>query len=358
MAKLEGFVSRVRRGSSEIMPAQDHTLCKDLDNGTLQCLVCPRQCILPPGGEGWCHVRANYGGQLVPLTYGQLVDLHAGILEEKALYHFYPQLRVLGLGAMGCTLDCAFCQNWEIAHGLRLGSIEPVKTSLTSPEDVIEEAQREACGGLGFTYTEPCASIEYALDVMSLAREYDLFNVWVSSGYLSSLTRARVFPFLDAIRIDLKCAQDTLYQDLTGGTVGPVLDTISSVREYGIWLEVSTVVIPGMTDTPETVRALAEVVLRLAGSATPLHLMRFLPAYRLSTWPPASLETMRQARRVALDCGLQYVYISNIPGIRERDTFCPQCGKVLVRRTAGSHLRLPERCQCGLPIGGIGLEPV
>lgn len=336
----------------------ERSLSIPADEGRIQCRVCPRECILAEGKAGWCHTRTNRGGHLTSLTYGQLADLQIDWIEEKALYHFHPGSRVLALGTPGCTLECPFCQNWEISQALRLGLSDPRPVVIRSPKQVVREACDRKCRALVWTFTEACVALEFVLDVAEQAHEWGLLNVIVSNGYMTARTRETLGPWADGVRIDLKGPDDRFYQTILGAAIGPVWETIAFFRQQGIWIEISTVIIPGLTDSHLAVGTLANTILRLAGPDTPWHLMRFLPAYRLSRMPPASLETMRLARRVALDSGLRYVYISNVPGVEERSSFCPQCGALLARRGVGTFSPLPVRCRCGQRVAGRGLAPV
>jgi pyruvate formate lyase activating enzyme len=313
---------------------------------------------MSPGDIGLCGVRANRQGQLVSLVYGRPVAHGVEPIEKKPLYHFYPGHATLSLGTAGCNLRCTFCENWEISKVTHAGRI-PAGPWLP-PDQVVASAQASRCRSICFTYTEPVVSAEYVLDVAQIARSCGLNVVLLTSGYVTDQVLDLLMPWIDAVKLDLKAPDEHTYRRLTGAALGPVLEAMAALTDHGVWMEVSTVLLPGINDTAQALWSLATCILDVAGPDTPWHLMRFFPSYRLVTQVPSDLRVLMQARQTALGHGLHYVYLSNIGDYGVRYTDCPNCGARLIDRGAheGVYISLQSGAcyNCGSAVAGRGFQ--
>ena len=268
--------------------------------GSVRCVACAHRCVLRPGRVGICGVRQNRGGSLYTLVYGQVVVTKAEPVEKKPFYHFMPGSSAYSVATQGCNMHCAYCQNWQISQAHREGLVP--ESRYVSPESVVEEAVAAGVRSIAYTYVEPTIFIEFALDSMVKARAAGLHNVFVTNGYETPEAIELVAPYLDAANIDLKAANDDFYRRVCGARWEPVRDTIIEMRKRGIWLELTTLVIPGLNDDPRELRAMAEWIATAVGPETPWHLTRFQPAYRLADLRPTPAATLvgaaaRSARR-------------------------------------------------------------
>ncbi len=317
----------------------------------VRCGTCPHGCILQPGETGICRAKRNLGGKHYSLSYGNPCAVNVDPVEKKPLFHFLPGTKAFSLAVAGCNFRCLNCQNWEISQ------VSPLETRNydLSPEQVVALARRYACPSLAFTYSEPTSFYEYGVDVSSLGRAGGLRSVWVSNGYIRREPLDRLCRSIDAAAVNLKSFEDRIYRDLNGGSLQPVLDTLVRMKENGVWLEVINLVIPTYTDDLAMIGRMCRWLVRNLGPDTPLHFSRFSPLYKLVHLAPTPAETLARARETALEAGLHYVYIGNIPGMAE-DTVCPGCGtSVLSRRgyrILSSGLK-DGRCACGRAIAGI-----
>lgn len=339
-------------GESQLREAR---LYQPLGGGKTRCLACAHRCLVLSGFRGICGVRENREGTLYTLVYGRAVAAEIDPIEKKPFYHFYPGSRAYSIATVGCNFHCRFCQNWAISQitGRRAPPGFPLP-----PEKVVREAKAAGCGSIAYTYTEPTVFIEYALDTARWARREGLSNVFVSNGYYTSEALEEMAPLIEAVNVDLKSFRDTYYRKVCGARLAPVLESIEASVRCGLWVEVTTLVVPGLNDSEEELRDIARFLARL-GRDIPWHLSRFFPAYRLTEIAPTPLATLRRAREWGREEGLHHVYLGNVPGERE-DTLCSQCGTVLLLR---SELRLEEdrlvngACpRCGRELAGVGLK--
>lgn len=304
-------------------------LWEPVGDGRVRCQLCAHRCLIPLGGRGICQVRENQGGTLYTHTYGRLVSQALDPIEKKPLFHFLPGAPALSIATVGCNFRCQFCQNWEISqypkeHG---GS---VLGELVEPREVVAQAQAAGAPIIAYTYTEPTVFFEFAYETSRLAHQAGIKNVFVSNGYLTREAAQEIAPYLDGINIDLKSFRDEFYRRYCGASLQPALDTIELMVKLGVWVEVTTLIIPGWNDSPEELRWLAQF-LRGISPAIPWHISRFLPAYQVFDRPPTPVGTLLAARDIGRQAGLQYVYLGNVPGQGE-DTLCPDCGAPLIRR--------------------------
>jgi len=325
------------------------------DDGRVQCDLCPRACRLREGQRGLCFVRARRGDELVLTTYGRSSGFCVDPIEKKPLYHFRPGSGVLSFGTAGCNLACRFCQNWDISKAVA----DDVAAEEASPDDIAATAERVGAEGVAFTYNDPVVFHEYAVDVARACRTRGIATVAVTAGYVNPEPRAEFYTLMDAANIDLKSFDDGFYRRYCGGRLAPVLETLEYVRHHtSSWLEITTLLIPGLNDSPEEISALASWVAGHLGEDTPLHFSAFHPAFRLTDRPPTPPSTLAEARRIALARGLRHVYTGNIDDPDGQTTRCHHCGAVLVGRdwyrlTAWG-LDENGRCRaCGTPCPGV-----
>jgi pyruvate formate lyase activating enzyme len=320
----------------------------------VRCRVCSHGCVIEPGARGICAVRENVDGILASLVYGRLIARDVDPIEKKPLYHFYPGTRAYSIASVGCNFTCLHCQNHYISQYPREHAARIVGDRIPA-EEVVSDALASGCHSIAYTYTEPTVAIEYVLEVMRLARDAGLCNAWVSNGYFTEEALAAIAPYLDAINVDLKGISDRVYHQIVGGNVRPVLDTIERLAEAGIWLEVTTLVIPQINDREDELRWTAEAIFGIS-PRIPWHVSRFFPAYRLADRPPTPVETLERALRIGRDVGLRYVYLGNVAGEGEQ-TRCAECGERLIERS-GYRIRENRMNEgacpaCGTPVDGV-----
>lgn len=317
-----------------------------LDDGRVRCLLCPRRCVIQPGGRGFCRGRVNQDGTLVARSYGQVTSIALDPIEKKPLYHFYPGATVLSVGTYGCNFACEFCQNWTIAQ-------RDAESTFISPRQLVDLALRQArehetCMGLAYTYSEPLVWYEYVMDSARLARLANLRNVLVTNGYVSRDALTPLLEVIDAANVDLKAFKPDYYEKICHGKLDDVLSTIETLSQAGVHLEITTLVVPGLNDSPEEMEALAGWIAALSKDI-PLHLSRYFPANRMKL-PPTPVSTLVQLRAIAKK-SLHYVYVGNVnePGLD--DTYCPNCGFKVITRSGLSMVsyELDGRCcpRCG-----------
>ncbi len=311
-------------------PADYHeaSFYKQLDNGMIQCQLCPNKCILGQGQRGICGVRENIQGKLYSLVYGRPVITHVDPIEKKPLYHFLPGAKAYSLSTTGCNLDCKNCQNWDIAHR----SPEDVNSKKMTPSEVVEGAKASKAQVIAFTYNEPTVWYEYMYEIAKLAQEEGLKTANISSGYINPEPLKQLLPYLDAMKIDLKGFNDQTYQKLNQGRLQPVLDSIKIVHQSDTWLEIVNLIVPGYTDNLDEIKDMCQWVYDEVGPDVPLHFSRFSPAYKLTNLPPTPKETLVKARETCLDVGLNYVYIGNIQTEKAANTFCPENNQSVIER--------------------------
>jgi pyruvate formate lyase activating enzyme len=300
--------------------------CHDLHDKTVQCDLCHHFCLIRPGSSGICHVRKNVDGRLMTLNFGQPAARAVDPVEKKPLYHFMPGSWTYSLGTRGCNFTCSNCQNWEISQEEADETGDPS----VSPETIVDSALREACPSISYTYTEPTVFAEYALAIMKLARQRGLKNIWVSNGYMAPDCLDAVEPWLDAVNIDLKSMDDRFYRQVCGARLQPVLDNLHRIAGSGIHLEITTLVIPGHSDSAEMFGRLARFVAADLGSHTPWHVIPFYPeiSWKMTGLPSTSAETLSAAYLIGKKAGLSYIYAG--PG--HNDTLCPACGATVIER--------------------------
>jgi pyruvate formate lyase activating enzyme len=301
-----------------------------LEGDRVICRLCRFRCLIGPGKLGHCRVRENRDGVLYSLVYGKVVAEHVDPIEKKPLFHVLPGSRSYSVATVGCNFRCLHCQNYSIAQPEAEG-LENFG-SFASPETVVERALAAGCSSISYTYTEPTVFFEFAYETAVLAKAAGLKNIFVTNGYISNEALAVIAPYLDAANIDLKGFSQTFYQEVVGASLEEVLDCIREYKRLGIWLEITTLIIPNRNDAEEQLRGIADFMVRELGADTPWHVSQFYPTYRLTGEPRTPLSTLRRAREIGIEAGLRYVYEGNVPGEGGENSCCPGCGGLLIKR--------------------------
>lgn len=300
-----------------------------LDDGRLQCDLCPRYCHLHEGQRGACFVRMNDGGRLVLSTWGRSSGFCIDPIEKKPLNHFHPGSSVLSFGTAGCNLACKFCQNWDISKSRDMDRL----MDQALPDDIALAAQRNGCRSVAFTYNDPVIFAEYAMDIADACHGRGIATVAVTAGYITPNARADFFSRMDAANVDLKAFSPAFYRQLCGAELQPVLDTLVWLRHHSaVWLEITTLLIPGRNDSDAELQALARWVCRELGDEVPLHFTAFHPDHKMRDVPATPPETLNRARRIAQDAGLKHVYTGNVHDPEGGTTRCARCGEALIVR--------------------------
>ncbi len=325
-----------------------------LDDGRMQCDLCPRDCILKEGQRGLCFVRQRVGEQMILTTYGRSTGFCVDPIEKKPLNHYYPGTSVLSFGTAGCNLACKFCQNWDISKSREVDRA----ADRGKPEAIARAASDLGCKSVAFTYNDPVIFAEYAMDVADACHELGIETVAVTAGYMNAEPRKDFYQKMDAANVDLKAFTEDFYFKLTAAHLAPILDTLKYiVHETKTWLEITTLLIPGHNDSDQEIDALSKWVAKELGTSVPLHFSAFHPDYRMLDVPPTPAATLQRARKIGMGNGLLYVYTGNVHDIEGGTTFCPGCGAKAVERDwyqiLGYRLDAKGRCkQCGTAIAG------
>ncbi|MEM2021335.1 MAG: AmmeMemoRadiSam system radical SAM enzyme [Zestosphaera sp.] len=299
-------------------------------DGKVRCNLCYKRCPISDGGFGACGVRFNKGGALYTLVYGLLTAANIDPIEKKPLTHFHPGSYVFSISTAGCNFMCMFCQNWTLSQSRR----EEVFGDFTPPEAVVKEAVREGADGISYTYNEPTIFFEYMVDVASLARKNGLFNTMVTNGYMTTEALEEFSKLLDAATVDFKGnANKDFYRKFMGvPDPEPIFDTLADMKRKGVFIEVTDLVVPRYGEGVEDLRRLVRRLIEVLGVDVPFHLLRFYPNYRMSDLPETPVKVLERLAEVAKSEGLQYVYVGNVPGHQLENTYCPNCGELLIRR--------------------------
>ena len=326
-----------------------------LDDGRIQCDLCPRHCKLKEGQQALCFVRARENDQIVLTTYGRSSGFCVDPIEKKPLNHFLPGTPVLSFGTAGCNLACKYCQNWDMSKSREMDKL----AAQASPERIAQVAQELGSRSVAYTYNDPVIFLEYAVDTARACHERGIKSVAVTAGYISPEARKAFFSHMDAANIDLKGFTEEFYHKLTGGHLQPVLDTLEYVKkETDVWLEITTLLIPGHNDSDDEIRRMSEWIAETLGPDVPLHFTAFHPDYKMRDVPPTPAVTLTRARRLALEQGLNYVYTGNVHDSEGGSTWCPNCGTLLIERDwyrlGHWGLDADGRCaSCGTQIPGV-----
>lgn len=329
-------------------------LYEKLASGRVRCDLCEHRCVIADGEWGRCQVRKNRNGTLYTVVYGRAIWHEVDRVENKPLFHFWPGSTTYSIGTAGCNFHCRWCRNWSISQS----SDKPrfSVNQMLSPTQVVAAALRANCQSIAFTYTEPTVFFECAYDTARLGHEAGLANTLATNGYISGDALEAIRGYLDAVNVDLKAFRDDTYRQYTGGRLKPVLSRLAAIARLGIWLEVTTPIVPGVNDDREELKDIAAFVANELGVDTPWHIGRFFPAYKMANRPPTPLATLHRARDIGYEAGLRYVYVGNTS--EEQNTLCHHCGHLLVRRdgngTVEQSVQADGRCpSCGTRAAGL-----
>jgi pyruvate formate lyase activating enzyme len=329
-------------------------LYEALDNGSIKCGLCAHECVINDGKTGICGVRQTGDGKLYTLVYGEAIAASVDPIEKKPLYHIVPGSGSYSIATIGCNFKCDFCQNWQISQASkgRDGSFKGGYHLL--PQEVVSQAVSHDCKSIAYTYTEPTIYFEYAFDTAKLAHEKGILNVFVTNGFMSRGALESISPYLDAANVDLKSFRDRFYKRLCGGWLQPVLDSIRLMRELGVWVEVTSLLIPGQNDSDKELQDIAGFISE-TDQDIPWHISRYHPDYKFDQAPPTSLEALYKARAIGERAGLKYIYLGNVA--EGNDTVCPQCKATVINRsfydTRIESMNKGECGKCGGKIAGI-----
>jgi pyruvate formate lyase activating enzyme len=329
-----------------------------LEDHKVRCNLCSHRCLIKAGERGICAVRENQEGSLKTLVYGRLIAQNVDPIEKKPLYHVSPGSLSYSIATVGCNFKCRFCQNADIAQlpadrkGIILGD-------LFTPKDVVDAAEQANCRSIAYTYTEPTVFFEFAYDTAKLAHERGILNIFVTNGYMTPEALKMIQPYLDAANVDLKAFNNEFYKEQCSAKRKHVMETLKLMKSVGVFVEVTTLLIPGLNDDKGELKELATFIVDELGPETPWHISRFHPTYKLTDRPPTPAESIHRARKIGLEAGLRYVYSGNLPGDTGENTNCYSCGQALIERW-GYHISknviTDGKCpKCNATIDGLEL---
>ncbi len=325
------------------------------DEDKVSCFLCSHHCLISNGKFGICDVRENRKGVLYTHAYGELIDRNVDPIEKKPLYHFFPGSRSFSIAAVGCNFRCGFCQNWQISQ-VKEAKASGLPPEEVKPEEVAQQAEQTGSRSISYTYTEPTIFFEYAYEVSQLAKKEGLFNVFVTNGYMTEEMIRTIHPALDAANVDLKSFRDDYYRKVCGGRLAPVLKNIELMKKLNIWIEVTTLLLPGQNDSEEELKEIANF-LALLDPSIPWHISRFYPQYKMEDLESTPLEALNQAYDIGKKAGLRYVYLGNVG--QGNNTYCYRCRRLLIERQGFSvrnnRIKAARCPDCQTPVDGVGL---
>jgi len=329
-------------------------LYEKLDRGMVHCYLCAHHCKIAESKYGFCGARQNRDGELYTHVYGEAIALHVDPIEKKPLYHFLPGTSAYSIATIGCNFRCGFCQNWQISQTNKKDNPD-IKGFRLGPADVVKEAKRAKCKSISYTYTEPTIFFEYAYDTAKIAKEEGLYNTFITNGYMTREALETIKPYLDACNVDLKSFQKEFYKKICKSDLQPVLDSIIFMKKLGIWVEVTTLVIPDENDSSEELKKIAEFIVSV-DKDIPWHISRFHPDYKRTDSMPTPMKTLKKAEAIGREAGLRYIYIGNVIGESE-DTICYNCNTSIIKRAGYSAevvgLKDSKCTKCSAEIKGV-----
>jgi len=298
-------------------------------DGTVTCTTCPHTCKIKEGNRGFCRIKENRQGKLFNIVWGHPCSIHVDPIEKKPLFHVLPGTNSFSIATVGCNLRCQFCQNWQISQS----TPEQVKTVQMLPPDIAKKAKETKCVSIAYTYNEPTMFYEYLIDIAVEAKKYGIINVMHSNGYLNPAPLRKLSDHIRAANVDLKAFNNHYYQKVCSGSLNEVLKSLVILKqEKSVWLELTTLIVPTLNDDLQQIKKMVLWIKKELGKEVPLHFSRFFPTYRLQALPPTPRSMLENARKTALDAGLEYVYIGNLPGNKAEHTYCPNCSSILIKR--------------------------
>ncbi len=319
----------------------------------IKCKLCPRECVIDDRERGYCGVRENRGGTYYTLVHSRVVAAHVDPIEKKPLFHFLPGTLAFSIATAGCNVNCKMCQNWDISQVRP----EQVRSTYAPPQKVAALAKQNQCASIAYTYSEPVIFYEYMMDTAPAGHEQGVKSVVITGGYIEQEPLKKLCAAVDAIKVDLKAFSQKFYEEVVNANLKPVLDTLVTLRQQGMWTEIVYLVVPTLNDSEQELKALARWVKSDLGLDVPVHFSRFHPEYLLKNLPPTPLETLERAKAIADAEGLHYVYLGNVPGHPAESTYCPKCRRVVVERVgytvSGVRIRKGKCQYCREPIAGV-----
>jgi pyruvate formate lyase activating enzyme len=307
----------------------DALFYKELKNGRLQCLLCPRYCKLKPGQHGFCYARKNVDGRLMSLVYGKPYAVNVDPIEKKPLFHFLPGSSIVSIGTAGCNMACKYCQNWDISEA----KFNESRAIDLPPERVVQMAQHYSSASIAYTYNEPTIFAEYAMDTAELAHQTKIKNVMVTNGYITPEAIDEVYQHMDGANVDLKAFNEKFYQELTLSHLEPVLASLKKLKALGVWIEITTLVIPTYNDDDKEITKMCEWIIEELDAYVPIHFTAFHPDYKLNHTPSTIPGTLLKLRNLAMKVGLKYAYVGNVSNEEGSSTYCHQCKSLLIQRS-------------------------
>ncbi len=337
----------------EEFSAQEAMFYKKLTDERVECELCPRGCKIADLERGYCGVRENRGGKYYTLVHSRVCALNVDPIEKKPLFHYLPGAKAYSIATAGCNIECKFCQNWQISQ-FRPEQLNNMKLP---PEEVVKFAKEERCEVIAYTYSEPVIFYEYVYDTARAARRGGVKSVMISNGYIKEEPLTKLCKELDAVKIDFKAFTEKFYRETCSGELKPVLDTLLTLKDLGIWFEVVMLIVPTLNDSHEELKDMCSWINRNLGTDVPIHFSRFHPTYKIKNLPPTPIKTLERARDIALDSGLNFAYLGNVPGHPGENTYCPDCKELVIRRAGHTILQNSlEGSACGNcqhPIPGV-----
>jgi pyruvate formate lyase activating enzyme len=326
---------------------------RNIDESTVQCQLCPRGCTLSNGQRSFCRVREPRGGKLYSFVYGKVCAAHIDPIEKKPLFHFLPGTAAYSIATAGCNYRCKSCQNWQISQF----PPEEIDSQDLSPRDVVDQALRNKCPTIAYTYTDPVIFYEYMLDISKLAKGSGVRNMFHSNGSFTQKPLEEISMYLDAANIDLKGFTQEFYNDFSAGYLDTTLETLKGLKKNKVWVEITNLIVPTLNDDMGKIKDMTKWISDNLGPDVPLHFSRFWPAFKLTNLYPTPQETLEKARDIALNSGIRYVYIGNIPGLASENTYCHNCRKPIIVRSGyvilENHLKDGTCGYCGTSIPGV-----
>jgi pyruvate formate lyase activating enzyme len=330
---------------------------QELPDNMVECRLCRHYCRISPSNTGRCRVRLNRDGILYSLVAHKLIARHLDPIEKKPLYHFHPGSKSYSIGTMGCNMTCMHCQNFEISQVIQDNN-GSIKGDDVEPREIVREAKSAKCKSIAYTYTEPTIFLETVFETARLAREAGIKNCLITNGYIAEKALQDIAPYIDAVNVDLKAYSDKFYIRFCGARLEPVLENIRAMIDLGIWVEVTTLLIPSLNDSLKEMEGIA-LFLAESSPDIPWHISRFKPNHQLRNLPATPIKLIRQCRKLGIEKGLRYVYSGNVPGDPGESTYCPKCGQTVIERFGYTlqHYKIRDgKCMiCGHPIKGVGM---
>ena len=325
---------------------------KKLKNENVQCLLCPKKCIIKKDSYGFCNARKNIDGRLYSVVYSNPDAVHIDPIEKKPLYHFMPGSKALSIGTIGCNLECKHCQNWTMSRA----KPEEIAIQNISPEEIVELAIKNNCKIISYTYNEPTVFFEYMLDCAKIAKKKGIKNMIVSNGFINEEPLKELCKYIDGANIDLKAFNNKFYKEICSAWLEPVLESLKILKNKNVWLEVTNLIIPTLNDNLKEIKKMCEWIKENLGADVPLHFTGFYPCYKLLDIPQTSSEILKKARKIALNIGINHTYVGNVFAAEENNTYCPKCNRLLIERSGFGTIKnniKNSKCSCGEKIAGI-----